>query len=216
MARLDGVSNLAADDRAMQIEKIVLQTDKVRLEPLTATHLPGLAAAIHDGALWESPWTTVPHPDRLADFLAAADAQFSAGRELAFASIDVATGAVAGSTRFRQIDRQHRRVEIGSTFIARSWQRTHLNTGAKLLMLQHAFDTWRCIRVELLTDVLNGPSRAAIVRLGAVEEGVLRSHMRMRDGRLRDSVIHGITVADWPTVKAALQAKRHAADTRQP
>ena len=199
---------MAPDDSVMQIQKIVLQTDKVRLEPLAAVHLPGLAAAIHDGALWESPWTTVPHPDQLADFLASADAQFSAGRELAFASIDVATGAVAGSTRFRQIDRQHRRVEIGATFIARRWQRTHVNTDAKLLMLQHAFDTWHCIRVELLTDVLNTRSRAAIRRLGAVEEGVLRSHMRMRDGRLRDSVIYGITAADWPKVNAALTAKR--------
>lgn len=207
---------MAPDGSAMQIEKIVLQTNLLRLEPLAATHLPGLAAAIHDGALWASPWTTVPHPDRLPDFLAAADAQFVAGRELAFASIDVTTGAVAGSTRFRQIDGQHRRVEIGSTFIARRWQRTHVNTDAKFLMLQHAFDTWRCIRVELLTDVLNSPSRAAIIRLGATEEGVLRSHMRMRDGRLRDSVIHGITAAEWPAVHAALLAKRHAARTRQP
>ena len=103
------------------------------------------------------------------------------------------------------IDRAHRRVEIGFTFIARSWQRTYVNTEAKFLMLQHAFEGWGCNRVELITDVLNDRSRRAIARLGAVEEGVLRSHMIMRDGRVRDSALSAIVRADWPRIKFNLQ-----------
>ena len=187
------------------MEKITLAGTRVRLEPLTQAHLPGLAGVIADGDLWQIPVTNVPHPDDLPRFLQAADAAFAAKRELAFATIDIATGSVVGSTRFRNIEPAHRRVEIGATFIARTWQRTHINTEAKYLMLRHAFEHWQCNRVEFMTDVLNTASRNALARIGAREEGVLRSHMVMRDGRIRDSVVLSITGAEWAAVKASLQ-----------
>lgn len=191
----------------MNIEKTTLTGQRVRLETLTAEHLPGLAAAIADGALWELPVTMVPHPDGLPEFLAKAEAAFVVGRELAFATIDIASGAIVGSTRFRAMDAAHKRAEIGFTFISKSWQRSHVNTEAKYLMLQHAFEHWGCNRVELLTDFLNATSRTAIARLGAREEGVLRGHMVMRDGRVRDSVVFSIIAAEWADVKRDLAAR---------
>jgi RimJ/RimL family protein N-acetyltransferase len=192
---------------SMEIEPVTLAGEHVRLEPLASHHLPGLAEAISDGALWQLPVTTVPHPDDLPQFLQAADAAVCNKREMAFATIDQASGRVVGSTRFRNIEAAHQRVEIGFTFIAQSWQRTQINTEAKYLMLTHAFERWGCNRVELLTDVLNSKSRNAIVRIGAREEGILRSHMVMRDGRIRDSVIFSITRAEWPLARQALEAK---------
>jgi RimJ/RimL family protein N-acetyltransferase len=192
----------------MQISATSLQGRRVRLEPLSRSlHESGIAAAIADGALWALPVTFVPHPRDLAGFFEAADAALAAGRELAFATVDVDSGAVVGSTRFRCIEAAHRRVEIGFTFIARSWQRTHVNTEAKYLMLRHAFEHWACNRVELLTDARNLASRQAIVRIGAREEGTLRSHMVMRDGFVRDSVMHAITRHDWPEVRTSLEAR---------
>lgn len=190
----------------MRIEKCTLEGARVRLEPLDiARHREGLAAAIEDGALWELPVTTVPYPQELPAFFKAAETAFAAGRELAFATIDLASGRIVGSTRFRNIEAAHRRVEIGFTFIAASWQRSHINTEAKYLMLRHAFEHWPCNRVELLTDVLNTKSRAAIQRIGAQQEGILRQHMVMRGGRIRDSVIFSITRPEWPGVKQQLE-----------
>lgn len=190
------------------VRKVTLEGQRVRLEPLTqSAHAKGLADAIEDGALWTLPVTVVPHPQDLGMFFEDAEAAFRAGRELAFATIDKATGRIAGSTRFRCIETRHRRAEIGFTFLAQSWQRTHINTEAKYLMLRHAFEEWELNRVELLTDVLNMKSRNAIARIGATEEGVLRSHMVMRDGRIRDSVIFSITRSEWPAVKSRLAGK---------
>lgn len=194
---------------SMAMEKAVLSGAHIRLEPLAPAHLPGLAAAIMDGALWELPVTFVPHPRDLPEFFAAAEAAFASGKELAFATIDARTGAVVGSTRFRCIDAGHKRAEIGFTFIARSWQRTHVNTEAKYLMLRHAFEHWQFNRVELLTDLLNTRSRQAIARIGAREEGILRHHMVMRDGRIRDSVLFSVTAAEWPEVKGKLEALKN-------
>lgn len=191
----------------MNIDKVTLTGRRVRLEPVAQQHLAGLAEAIHDGSLWEIPLTFVPHPRDLPEFLLNADAAQAQGKELAFATIDVASSRVVGSTRFRCIDAAHRRVEIGFTFIAASWQRTHINTEAKLLMLQHAFEAWGCHRVELLTDERNHRSRNAIRRIGAREEGTLRHHMVMRDGFIRNSVIHSITSTEWPEVKSMLVAR---------
>jgi len=191
----------------MNIEKVELRGPRVLLEPLNEGHLPGLASAIEDGALWELPVTVVPHPRDLPGFLRDAEAQYAARRELAFATVDLASGAVVGSTRFRNIEAAHRRVEIGFTFIAAAWQRTHVNSEAKYLMLRHAFEQWGVNRVELLTDALNTRSRAAIARIGAREEGVLRAHMIMRDGRIRDSVIFSIVAPEWPRVREALEAR---------
>lgn len=191
----------------LDVRKITLEGPRVRLEPLDQSHLPGLAEAISDGELWNLGVTSVPRPEQLPAFLEAADAAFEAGRELAFATIDKCSGRIAGSTRFRCIEAAHRRVEIGFTFIGRSWQRSHVNSEAKLLMLEHAFENWQVNRVELLTDRLNQASRTAIARLGAREEGMLRSHMVMRDGRIRDSIIFSIIASEWSTVRAGLQVR---------
>ncbi|RZL01910.1 MAG: N-acetyltransferase [Rubrivivax sp.] len=191
----------------MKIEKVLLQGRRVRLEPLARAHLPGLAQAIHDGQLWEVPVTFVPHPTDLEPFLSNAEAALAAGKELAFATVDVPSSQVVGSTRFRCIEAAHRRVEIGFTFLAASWQRTHVNTEAKYLMLKHAFETWGCQRVELLTDERNAQSRQAIQRIGAKEEGILRKHMVMRDGFVRNSVIYSLTADEWPQARQALEAR---------
>jgi RimJ/RimL family protein N-acetyltransferase len=191
----------------MQIEKVVLDGTHVRLEPLAREHLPGLATAIYDGELWQIPVTIVPHPDDLEGFFSDAERSFAEGRELSFATIDKHTGRVVGSTRYRAIERAHRRVEIGFTFLAGSFQRSHVNSEAKLLMLRHAFEVWKTNRVELLTDQLNEKSRRAIARIGARQEGVLRSHMVMRDGRIRDSVIFSMVASEWPDAQRALASK---------
>lgn len=189
------------------IEEVVLEGAKVRLEPLSASHLPALAEAIRDGRLWEVPFTFVPHPSELPSFLADAEAAREAGNEAAFATIDKASGRVAGSTRFMGIDLKHKKLEIGFTFLAASQQRTALNTEAKYLMLRHAFERWQLERVQLITDVLNSKSRSAIVRIGGQQEGILRRHMVMRDGRVRDSVCFSIIASEWPDAKRSLQAK---------
>ena len=124
----------------MQVERIALRGKRVVLEPLASEHLPGLASAIRDGDLWKIPVTLVPHPDDLETFLTVSDARGAAGQELAFATIDLVSRKVVGSTRFMKIDASHRRTEIGFTFIAASWQRSHVNTEAKYLMMLHAFE----------------------------------------------------------------------------
>lgn len=191
----------------MRIEKVTLEGRSVRLEPLGPQHGSGITRAIEDGRLWEIPFTFVPHPDDVPGFLEAAEVAFTQGKELAFATVDQASGQVVGSTRFRCIEAAHRRVEIGFTFIAASSQRTHVNTEAKLLMLTHAFEVWGCNRVELLTDERNTRSRNAIQRIGATQEAILRSHMVMRDGFVRNSVMYSIVASEWPSAKAALHAK---------
>jgi RimJ/RimL family protein N-acetyltransferase len=191
----------------MQIDKTPLEGENVRLEPLDRRHIEALGSAITDGELWKIPVTFVPHPNDLGQFVADAESAFRAGRELAFATVDKQSNRVVGSTRFMNIEATHRRLEIGFTFLAASRQRTHVNTEAKLLMLRHAFEHWRCNRVELITDVLNSKSRSAIARIGAQQEAILRQHMVMRDGRVRDSVLFAIIRPDWPATKAALQKK---------
>jgi RimJ/RimL family protein N-acetyltransferase len=194
-----------SDNPLLAIEKVPLSGPRVRLEPLDAErHRAGLEAAIADGdlsALWV---TTVPRPDQMDELFEAAEAACAAGLELPFATVDLATERIVGSTRFMAIDPANRRLEIGFTFLAASYQRTHVNTEAKLLMLSHAFEAWRVNRVELLTDKLNQRSRDAIVRLGAQPEGILRAHRVMPDGRIRDSALYSITRPEWPGVQAAL------------
>lgn len=189
------------------IERVELRGQRVVLEPLSAEHLEGLSVAIRDGELWTIPVTLVPHPDDLLEFLKQAETRYVAHLERAFATVDLASGAVVGSTRFMAINRDHRRVEIGFTFLAQRWQRSYVNTEAKYLMLRHAFEEWECNRVEFITDVLNTQSRQAILRLGAKEEGVLRKHMIMRDGRVRDSVLYSVIRSEWPQVRSALEEK---------
>lgn len=130
-----------------------------------------------------------------------------AGQSVVFSTVERGSGRVIGSTRFMNIDRTNRRVEIGSTWIVPAWQRTAVNTEAKYLMLRHAFEEWHCIRVELKTDALNQKSRNAILRIGAKEEGALRKHLITWTGRVRDSVYFSILDTEWPEVKATLERK---------
>lgn len=194
----------------MPFEPVTLEGRFVRMEPLCEAHRTGLCEAIRDGELWKLEVTLVPHPDDIDRFLDDARRAHEAGDGLAFATLDHATGRVAGSTRFMRADPKNRRVEIGFTFLASSRQRTGFNTDAKLLMLTHAFETLGTNRVEFLTDYLNDRSRRAILGLGAQEEGRLRSHMVMRSGRVRDSMLYSIVKSEWPAVKQRLTLKLSA------
>jgi RimJ/RimL family protein N-acetyltransferase len=191
----------------MPLDLVTLEGTHVRLEPLTPAHAEPLLAAAADGELWNLTVTIVPSRATVAEYLASAFQAQAAGRELPFVIRDRARDRIVGTTRYRNIELAHRRVEIGSTWLAASAQRTAINTEAKLLLLRHAFEMLGCIRVELVTDFLNTRSRAAIERLGAKQEGVLRAHLIMPDGRLRDSVYFSILAAEWPDVRARLTAK---------
>ena len=191
----------------MLLDKVTLEGNYVRLEPLSSSHKKELCDAIHDGELWKLWVTLVPHPDDIDGFFEFAKSSYEIGFGLTFATIDKNSGKVVGSTRFMRTELGHKRTEIGYTFLAKSAQRTAINTEAKLLMLTHAFETLDLNRVEIVTDKLNENSRRAILRLGAKEEGVLRSHMVMPDGRVRDSVMHSILKEDWAEVKKSLEEK---------
>ena len=184
-----------------------LEGRHVRLEPLSETHIPALAELAFDAELWRWTMTQVQTEADLVRYVHTALDEQRAAKSLPFATIDRATGQVVGSTRFGNIDIANRRVEIGWTWIARPWQRTALNTEAKYLMLRWAFEDRGCIRVELKTDALNETSRRAITRIGAVEEGVLRSHMITPTGRIRDTVYFSIIASEWPGVRASLEEK---------
>ncbi len=191
----------------MEISPVILEGQHVCLEPLSSAYEESLIAAAGDGELWNSTVTIVPAQATMAAYVAAALNAQAQGLELPFVIIRKSSGQVVGSTRFYSIERDHRRVEIGYTWLAVSAQRTRVNTEAKLLLLTHAFEVWGCIRVGFVTDVLNQQSRTAILRLGAKQEGILRNHMVMPDGRYRDSVYFSIVEAEWPEVKARLEAK---------
>ncbi|HET6434459.1 MAG TPA: GNAT family protein [Xanthomonadaceae bacterium] len=184
----------------------------VVLEPLRREHADGLGAVVEDGRLWELWFTNVPRPQEIQAYVDAALSMQAAGGCLAFTVRD-ADGRIAGMTRYYDLAPAVPRVQIGYTWYARRVQRTGLNTEAKLLLLAHAFDTLGCASVGLQTSTHNHASRAAIVRLGAREDGVLRNHLRHRDGSLRDTVCFSITDAEWPQVRANLQARlaEHAA-----
>lgn len=191
----------------MKLEPCVLEGEYVRLEPLANQHRDGLCEAIRDGQLWKLFVTLVPRIDDVPGFIDNALAAHANNTELAFATIDKTSGRVAGSTRFMKADFNNRRIEIGYTFVGKTWQRTAINTQAKLLMLGHAFEYWNLNRVEFLTDYLNNRSRTAILRLGAKQEGILRNHMLMPDGRVRDSVIFSIIKNEWAGIKQHLTYK---------
>jgi RimJ/RimL family protein N-acetyltransferase len=191
----------------MTLDSVALEGRGVRLEPLSETHHPGLCNAGLDPELWRwIPYRVATREEMAAYIQAALQAQ-AAGTALPFATIERASGQVIGSTRFMNIDVPNRRVEIGSTWIARSRQRSFVNTEAKFLMLRHAFEFLGCIRVELKTDALNERSRKAILRIGAREEGILRKHMVTWTGRVRDTVYFSILDHEWPRVKADLENK---------
>lgn len=175
-------------------------------------HEEPLILAAGDGALWNSTVTIVPTRDTVAGYIDAALAGQANGTELPFVIVQKPSGKVVGTTRFYLIQPGEPSCAIGYTWLSRSAQRTAVNTECKLLLLTHAFEHWQCIRVELLTDVLNQQSRTAILRLGAKQEGILRNHMRMPDGRIRDSVVFSIIDAEWPEVKRRLQSALQLSD----
>jgi len=205
----------------VEIIPIILEGEHVRLEPLTPAHEAALADAAADGELWNTQVTIIPRPEGMKDYIQFALDGLAQGNQLPFVIARKAqpdttrTDAVAvnsanrivGSTRFYEIFPQDRKCAIGYTWLAQSAQRTPINTECKLLLLTHAFETWDCVRVELITDVRNEQSRAAILRLGARQEGILRKHLILPSGRVRDSVFFSITDDEWPEVKAALEAK---------
>ena len=191
----------------MEVSPVVLEGRHVRLEPLSPAREESLIAAAGDGELWNSTVTIVPSRATMSAYIASALEAQAQGHELPFVIIRKSSDQVVGTTRFYFIDRENRHVEIGYTWLAASAQRTGVNTEAKLLLLTHAFESWRCIRVAFITDVLNQQSQTAILRLGAKQEGVLRNHMVMPGGRYRDSVCFSIIEAEWPEVKARLEAK---------
>jgi RimJ/RimL family protein N-acetyltransferase len=191
----------------MKVEPITLEGQYVRLEPLSEAHHAALSEIGLDLDLWK--WTPfrVQTADEMAAYIRSAlDAQ-AAGTALPFATVERASGRVVGSTRFMNIEVANRKVEIGSTWIARPWQRSAVNTEAKYLMLRHAFETWGCNRVELKTDSLNQRSRNAILRIGAQHEGIFRNHMVTWSGRLRHTAWYSIIDSEWPQVKLMLEAK---------
>ncbi|MEK6312086.1 GNAT family N-acetyltransferase [Curtobacterium sp. SP.BCp] len=188
-----------------------LTGDRVTLEPLGAEHADDLRAAVTDGDLWRTWYTSIPAPAQVDAEIERRLAEHEAGRMVPFAVRDRPTGRVVGSTTFMNVDQANRRVEVGSTFLARSAQRTGINTEAKLLQLSHAFESWQCIAVEFRTHFHNMQSRAAIAALGAKQDGVLRNHQIGRDGTLRDTVVFSITASEWPTVRMSLaeRLRRH-------
>jgi RimJ/RimL family protein N-acetyltransferase len=192
---------------AMVIGPVVLEGGCVRLEPLTVEHTAGLAEVGLDGDLWK--WIPMPvrTQEEMRAYVQTALNEQAAGSALPFALIEKSTGRTIGSTRYGNIERTHHRLEIGWTWVAREWQRTAINTEAKYLLLRHAFETLKCMRVELKTDSLNARSRAAILRIGAREEGTFRNHMITASGRIRHTVYFSIIDSEWPAVKAALEAR---------
>lgn len=188
---------------------ITLEGSVIRLEPLRREHAELFWQVSKDDL--ESIFRWIPYPMKtLDDFQKLIDKAFQEqqrGESVVFATVERNSGRAIGSTRFMNMDRVNRRVEIGSTWIAPRWQRTAVNTEAKYLMLRHAFEIWNCFRVELKTDALNEKSRNAILRIGAKEEGTLRRHVITWTGRVRDSVYFSILDSEWPEVKAKLEAR---------
>lgn len=188
----------------------------VRLEPIRREHADLFWEVAKEDL--EDIFRWIPYAVRSReDFSKLVEKAFSEqerGESIVFATVERASGRVIGSTRFMNIDRVNRRVEIGSTWIAPAWQRTAVNTEAKYLMLRHAFETWGCMRVELKTDALNQKSRNAILRIGAKEEGTLRRHLLTWTGRVRDTVYFSILDSEWPEVKEKLEAKISAGQHR--
>jgi RimJ/RimL family protein N-acetyltransferase len=190
----------------MTVVPVTLEGRDVRLEPLAKAHVAGLAQVGLDEELWR--WIPVPvrTAEEMAAYIETALQEQDRGVSLPFAILEKATGRAIGSTRYGNIDRTHHRVEIGWTWVARDRQRTAVNTEAKYLLLRHAFETLGCLRVELKTDSLNERSRAAILRIGALEEGTFRNHMITASGRIRHTVYYSIIESEWPAVKARFES----------
>jgi RimJ/RimL family protein N-acetyltransferase len=193
-------------DASGQVAPVILEGRKVRLEPLALEHVPRLAEVGLEPSIWQ--WT-LARPTSEADVRSWAEAALAgraAGTEFPFVTLDAATGRPIGSSRFMNIVLEHRRLEIGWTWVAPAWQRSGANREAKLLMLGHAFDVLGCRRVEFKTDSLNEPSRTALLGIGAQFEGIFRNHMVMPGGRLRHSAYYSVIRDEWPVIKSRLAA----------
>ena len=187
------------------LEPVALEGDFVRLEPMTLDHHSGLCEIGLDPEIWRFTTVMVRTAEEMRSYMESALGLQREGATLPFVTIERSSGRIVGSTRFGNYDPANRRIEIGWTWIARPWQRTAINTEAKYLMLLHAFEKLRCVRVELKTDVLNSPSRKAMLRIGAKEDGILRKHTLMWTGRYRDSIYYSILDEEWPDVKQQLE-----------
>jgi RimJ/RimL family protein N-acetyltransferase len=190
----------------VDVEPVILSGERISLEPMQTDHVLELCEIGLESELWKWTLAKVGDVNAMDAYVRCALDDQSKGLCLPFITRDKISGRVIGSTRFGNIDKTNRKTEIGWTWIAPRWQRTFVNTEAKLLMLTHAFEVWNCIRVEFKTDALNTRSRAAIARLGAKEEGVFRNHMITESGRFRDSVYFSIIDSEWEAVKKNLTA----------
>ena len=195
------------NNNAQQLLHPTLTGIHTELQPLQQEHAQALLDAAADGQLWNMTLTVVPGPDTVGKYIATALAGREAGTVMPFVIVNRATGRIVGSTRFWKIDLNHRKMEIGHTWLGVSTQRTGINTEAKYLLLTHAFDIMQAVRVQFTTDELNEKSRAAILRIGASLEGIVRHERIMPDGRKRNSARFSIIDSEWPTVKAMLLQK---------
>jgi RimJ/RimL family protein N-acetyltransferase len=184
-----------------------LEGQHVSLRLMSKADAGALVAAASDGELWNLMFTVVPNQETIDAYVDTALHGWQAQTVMPFVTVSLASGGVIGSTRFWKIDRINRSLEIGHTWLAKSWQRSAANTEAKYLMLRHAFEVLDCVRVQFTTDVLNEKSRAAILRLGAVEEGLIRNERIMPDGRKRSSMRYSIIDTEWPVVRAELERR---------
>ena len=198
------------------VETVTLSARGVTLVPLSLEHEDGLRAAAADGELWNIRVTSVPEPQQTRQYIEDALAMRAAGSRFAFAVTESATGTVLGSTSYHDILPAVKRVEIGWTWYARRCQRTHVNTTCKLLMMGHAFDTLGCHVVGWRTDNFNFASQAAIERLGAKKDGVIRGHALRRDGTIRDTVMYSLRAGEWPEARAQLQYLLDPRDRSRP
>ena len=186
---------------------LVLEGYFVKLVPLEPTHKNGLLSAASDGKLWELWFTSVPSADAIDNYINTALSNKQSGKEFPFTVIDKASGKIIGCTRFYNIEASNRRLEIGYTWYAKSYQRTGANSECKFLMLQYAFENLDCMAVQFMTDWFNKPSRHAIARLGAKQDGVLRHHRLNQDGSIRDTVVFSILAQEWAGVKKNLEMR---------
>jgi N-acetyltransferase len=189
------------------VAPVTLEGFGIRLEPLSSAHLEGIQAAVADGRLWELWYTRIPEPKDVPDYISSALAGQQAGHMLPWAIRELGAGAIIGSTRYHDIIPDIDRVEIGYTFYAKRWQRTHVNTACKLLLFRHAFDALGCQVVGLRTDNFNFTSQRAIERLGAKKDGVIRHHGLRRDGSVRDTVMYSVLAREWRDVNRHLELK---------
>jgi RimJ/RimL family protein N-acetyltransferase len=194
-------------ERPDYFARVVLIGERVRLEPLSQRHLEHLSVAGRQAEIWR--WLPTDHstPGSMASFISAALSRYEEREAVPFATIDIASSTAVGSTRYHYIEPEQRRLEIGFTWISSQFQRSYINTEAKLLQLWYAFEILGCRRVEFKTDAENMKSRNAVLRLGAKEEGYFRKHMLYPDGRNRDSVYFSIIDDDWPRSKAYLRSR---------